>query len=102
VEIPIYSFEKHQRENRTTSLYSPHVLILEGILAFADPRIVEMLDVKARGYLHVVWHLQTDGVRFLWKLIWMFVLDEEVRAKPEVSVRKRTILSLMQNQLSYA
>jgi uridine kinase len=46
-EIPIYSFEKHQREEKTTPLYSPHVLILEGILAFSDPRIVEMLDVKA-------------------------------------------------------
>lgn len=46
-DIPIYSFEKHQREKETTPLYSPHVLILEGILAFSDPRIVEMLDVKA-------------------------------------------------------
>ncbi|EER24178.1 uridine kinase family protein [Coccidioides posadasii C735 delta SOWgp] len=46
VEIPIYSFTKHQREEATVSLYPPRVLILEGILAFTDPRIVDMLDIK--------------------------------------------------------
>ncbi|KAL1955283.1 hypothetical protein VTO42DRAFT_8815 [Malbranchea cinnamomea] len=46
VEIPIYSFVKHQREKETTTLYPPRVLILEGILAFTDPRIAEMLDLK--------------------------------------------------------
>ncbi|KAL4754477.1 uridine kinase family-domain-containing protein [Aspergillus terricola var. indicus] len=46
VDIPVYSFVEHQRQAHTTPLYSPHVLILEGILAFHDPRIVELLDVK--------------------------------------------------------
>jgi len=45
-DIPVYSFTQHQRQPETTTLYSPHVLILEGILALWDPRIVEMLDVK--------------------------------------------------------
>ncbi len=45
-EIPIYSFAKHQREENTLSIYSPHVVILEGILALHDPRIREMLDMK--------------------------------------------------------
>ena len=45
-EIPIYSFAKHQREEQTLSVYSPHVVILEGILALHDPRIYEMLDMK--------------------------------------------------------
>ncbi|KAK2779242.1 Uridine kinase [Emmonsiellopsis sp. PD_33] len=53
VEIPIYSFEKHQREKETTSLYSPHVVILEGILAFTDPRIVEMLDIFVEADMDV-------------------------------------------------
>ncbi|KAJ5504524.1 hypothetical protein N7463_007398 [Penicillium fimorum] len=44
--IPIYSFTEHQRQPNTTALYSPRVMILEGILALHDPRIVEMLDVK--------------------------------------------------------
>ncbi|CAG7936267.1 unnamed protein product [Penicillium nalgiovense] len=44
--IPVYSFAEHQRQPNTTTLYSPRVIILEGILALHDPRIVEMLDVK--------------------------------------------------------
>ncbi|KAJ5670097.1 Uridine kinase [Penicillium maclennaniae] len=44
--IPVYSFADHQRQPQTTTLYSPRVLILEGILALHDPRINEMLDVK--------------------------------------------------------
>ncbi|KAG0160312.1 hypothetical protein PDIDSM_7839 [Penicillium digitatum] len=44
--IPVYSFSEHQRQPHTTTLYSPRVIILEGILALHDPRIVEMLDVK--------------------------------------------------------
>ncbi|RDW69586.1 putative uridine kinase [Coleophoma cylindrospora] len=45
-EIPIYSFSKHAREEATTSIYSPHVLILEGIFALYDPRVLELLDMK--------------------------------------------------------
>ncbi|KAI9731378.1 MAG: Uridine kinase [Cirrosporium novae-zelandiae] len=45
-EIPVYSFEKHQRLTETTSIYSPHVLILEGIFALYDPRVLDLLDVK--------------------------------------------------------
>ncbi|KAK4097020.1 uridine kinase [Parathielavia hyrcaniae] len=45
-EIPVYSFEKHARLGRTTSIYSPHVLILEGIFALYDPRVLELLDMK--------------------------------------------------------
>ncbi|MCJ1477702.1 Uridine kinase [Lambiella insularis] len=45
-EIPIYSFQKHQREDRTISIYSPHVLVLEGIFALYDPRILELVDMK--------------------------------------------------------
>lgn len=45
-EIPIYSFERHDREEKTTSIYSPHVLILEGIFALYDPRVLELLDMR--------------------------------------------------------
>ncbi|KAG0652880.1 Uridine-cytidine kinase 1 [Hyphodiscus hymeniophilus] len=45
-EIPIYSFAKHAREKETTSIYSPHVLILEGIFALYDPRVIELLDMR--------------------------------------------------------
>lgn len=45
-EIPVYSFEKHARQEATTTIYSPHVLILEGIFALHDDRVLDMLDLK--------------------------------------------------------
>ena len=46
VELPIYSFTRHAREERTTSLYGANVIIFEGIFALHDPRVVELLDLK--------------------------------------------------------
>jgi uridine kinase len=46
VEVPTYSFAKHQRQEETTAIYSPHVLILEGIFALYDPRVLDLLDMK--------------------------------------------------------
>ncbi|KAF1955766.1 uridine-cytidine kinase 2 [Byssothecium circinans] len=45
-EVPVYSFEKHSRLEQTTRIYSPHVLILEGIFALHDQRVLDMLDLK--------------------------------------------------------
>lgn len=45
-EVPIYSFQKHARLPKTTTIYSPHVIILEGIFALHDPRILDLLDLK--------------------------------------------------------
>ena len=45
-EIPVYSFPKHARLEETTSIYSPHVLILEGIFALYDQRVLDLLDMK--------------------------------------------------------
>ncbi|KAF8421290.1 uridine kinase family-domain-containing protein [Tirmania nivea] len=45
-EIPTYSFEEHQRMPETTTIYSCHVLILEGIFALYDPRVLALLDMK--------------------------------------------------------
>lgn len=44
--MPMYSFENHQRLETTTRIYSPHVLILEGIFALFDQRILDLLDMK--------------------------------------------------------
>lgn len=41
----MYSFAKHQRLEHTTSIYSPHVLVLEGIFALYDPRVLALLDM---------------------------------------------------------
>ncbi|KAI1356897.1 uridine kinase [Xylaria sp. FL0043] len=45
-EVPVYSFEKHQRLEETTIIYSPHVLILEGIFALYDPRVMDLMDMR--------------------------------------------------------
>ncbi|KAI0486005.1 uridine kinase [Xylaria cf. heliscus] len=45
-EVPVYSFEKHQRMEETTTIYSPHVLILEGIFALYDPRVMDLMDMR--------------------------------------------------------
>lgn len=42
----MYSFEKHARLERTTTIYSPHVLVLEGIFALHDQRVLDLLDLK--------------------------------------------------------
>ena len=42
----MYSFERHARQDRTDTIYSPHVLILEGIFALHDQRVLDMLDLK--------------------------------------------------------
>lgn len=45
-QVPVYSFEKHARLEQTTTIYSPHVLIVEGIFALHDQRVLDMLDLK--------------------------------------------------------
>lgn len=45
-DIPVYSFEKHARLDQVTTIYSPHVLVLEGIFALHDQRVLDMLDVR--------------------------------------------------------
>jgi len=45
-EVPVYSFEKHSRLPQTTTIYSPHVLIVEGIFALHDQRVLDLLDLK--------------------------------------------------------
>ncbi|EME78285.1 uncharacterized protein MYCFIDRAFT_212350 [Pseudocercospora fijiensis CIRAD86] len=45
-ELPVYSFEKHARLDKTTTVYSPHVLVLEGIFALHDQRLLDLLDLK--------------------------------------------------------
>ncbi|KAI5363012.1 Putative uridine kinase, Phosphoribosyltransferase domain, AAA+ ATPase domain-containing protein [Septoria linicola] len=45
-DIPVYSFEKHARVDRTNTIYSPHVLVLEGIFALHDQRILDLLDLR--------------------------------------------------------
>jgi uridine kinase len=46
VEVPVYSFETHQRLPQTTTVLSSDVLILEGILLFVEPALRDLIDIK--------------------------------------------------------
>ena len=43
---PNYDFVTHKRQKKTTAIQPAPVLVLEGILLFTDPRLVEQCDVK--------------------------------------------------------
>jgi len=46
VEMPLYDFKTHTRSNKIEIIEPRPVVIVEGILMFAEPRVRELLDVK--------------------------------------------------------
>lgn len=46
VDVPIYNFCSHSREKRGKKMYGANVIICEGILLFANKKLVEMMDMK--------------------------------------------------------
>ena len=46
IEAPIYDFGAQARSKKTTSIESKPVVILEGILILAIPKLVPMIDIK--------------------------------------------------------
>jgi uridine kinase len=46
IERPIYDFKTHTRVEKTVRIEPAEVIIVEGILLFADPSIRELMDLK--------------------------------------------------------
>uniref|UniRef100_A0A4W3IPK0 Uridine-cytidine kinase n=1 Tax=Callorhinchus milii TaxID=7868 RepID=A0A4W3IPK0_CALMI len=46
VKIPVYDFTTHSRKKDWKILYGASVIILEGIMAFADKELLNLLDMK--------------------------------------------------------
>jgi uridine kinase len=46
IEVPVYDFVTHRRTASTRLVESRQVILLEGILLFAEPRLRELLDLK--------------------------------------------------------
>ena len=46
VELPIYDFRTHSRLPATTRVEPKPIVIVEGILIFAEPRLIEQMDIK--------------------------------------------------------
>ncbi|XP_069506951.1 uridine-cytidine kinase-like 1 isoform X2 [Ambystoma mexicanum] len=46
VKIPVYDFSSHSRKKEWKTVYGANVIIFEGIMAFADPELLKLLDMK--------------------------------------------------------
>ncbi len=46
VEMPLYDFKTHTRSDRIEVIEPKPVVIVEGILIFAEPRVLNLLDVR--------------------------------------------------------
>ncbi|RCK57339.1 Uridine kinase [Candida viswanathii] len=44
--IPVYSFTSHNRTNKTNTIYGANVIIVEGLYALYDERLLDMMDLK--------------------------------------------------------
>ena len=46
VDCPVYDFSQHNRSNETTRIIPQRVIIVEGILIFADEALRDLMDIK--------------------------------------------------------
>lgn len=46
VECPVYDFKTHRRTEETTTIMPRQVILVEGILIFADPRLRNLMDLR--------------------------------------------------------
>jgi len=46
IEVPRYDFSKHIRKEETTPLTPKDVILVDGILIFSEPDLLELMDVK--------------------------------------------------------
>ena len=61
IELPLYDFRTHTRLNETRAVEPKPIVIVEGILIFADPRLLEQMDIK-------VFVDTPDDIRFIRRL----------------------------------
>lgn len=61
VEMPLYDFKTHTRSDRIEIIEPRPVVIVEGILIFAEPRVLDLLDVR-------VFVDTPDDIRFIRRL----------------------------------
>jgi uridine kinase len=46
IDLPVYDFVRHRRTGRTVQIAPRPVVLVEGILLFADPAVRDLLDLK--------------------------------------------------------
>ncbi len=81
VELPLYDFKTHTRLSETLLIEPKPIVIIEGILIFADPRLLEQMDIK-------VFVDTPDDIRFIRRL------------RRDIAERGRTIETVIEQYLN--
>ena len=81
VELPLYDFKTHTRLNETFLIEPKPIVIIEGILIFVDPRLLEQMDIK-------VFVDTPDDIRFIRRL------------RRDIAERGRTVDSVIEQYLA--
>ncbi|MCA1605196.1 MAG: uridine kinase, partial [Acidobacteria bacterium] len=81
IELTVYDFKAHTRLNVTRAIEAKPIVIVEGILIFADPRLLEQLDIK-------VFVDTPDDIRFIRRL------------RRDIAERGRTVESVIEQYVA--
>jgi len=81
IDLPLYDFKTHSRLNETRRVESKPIVIVEGILIFAEPRLLEQMDIK-------VFVDTPDDIRFIRRL------------RRDIAERGRTVESVIEQYLA--
>ena len=81
VELPLYDFKTHTRMNETRHVEPKPIVIVEGILIYSDPRLLEQMDIK-------VFVDTPDDIRFIRRL------------RRDLAERGRTIESVIEQYIA--
>jgi uridine kinase len=81
IELPLYDFKTHSRLVETRHVAPKPIVIVEGILIFAEPRLLEQMDIK-------VFVDTPDDIRFIRRL------------RRDVAERGRTVESVIEQYLA--
>ena len=81
IELPIYDFKTHMRLVETRQVDPKQIVIIEGILIFSEPRLLEHMDIK-------VFVDTPDDIRFIRRL------------RRDVAERGRTVESVIEQYLA--
>jgi uridine kinase len=81
VELPTYDFRTHSRLPDTTPIEPKRIVIVEGILIFAEPRLLEQMDIK-------VFVDTPDDIRFIRRL------------RRDIAERGRTLDSVIEQYMA--
>jgi uridine kinase len=81
VDLPVYDFRVHTRLSETRHVEPKPIVIVEGILIFADPRLLEQMDIK-------VFVDTPDDIRFIRRL------------RRDLAERGRTVESVIEQYIA--